>query len=52
MEVLYGILSWGSPVGLGIFIFLSCASVAVLMRGISYAAEIEDRKKSKDQDKQ
>jgi hypothetical protein len=48
MEALYGILSWGSPVGLGIFIFLSCASVAVLMKGLSHAAKIEEKKSKKD----
>jgi hypothetical protein len=48
MRELYGIFSWGSPVGLGIFIFLSASAVAVLMRGLSHASEIEERKKRKD----
>ncbi|MCZ4252891.1 hypothetical protein [Pseudoalteromonas shioyasakiensis] len=35
MEVLYSILFWGSPVGLGLFFFLSCMGAGILFWGIA-----------------
>ena len=28
MEVLYSVLSWGSPLGIALFFFFSCSGVA------------------------
>jgi hypothetical protein len=36
MEVFYYILSWGSPIGIGLFFFLSCAGTGILFWGISH----------------
>ncbi|GIU47778.1 MULTISPECIES: hypothetical protein [Shewanella] len=36
MEVLYTVMSWGSPVGLGLFFFLSCSGTGILFWGISH----------------
>ncbi|GEM_PF-743362 len=35
MEFLYHILNWGSPLGLGLFFFLSCAGTGILFWGLS-----------------
>jgi len=45
MEVLYHVLSWGSPLGLGLFIFLSAAGTGILFWGLSHGAKIEQKKK-------
>ncbi|WKE66972.1 hypothetical protein PVT67_06975 [Gallaecimonas kandeliae] len=36
MEVFYHILHWGTPLGLGLFFFLSSAGAGVLFWGISH----------------
>lgn len=36
MEVLYAILHWGSPIGIGLFFFLSAAGAGILFWGISH----------------
>lgn len=36
MEVFYTVLSWGSPVGLGLFFFLSATGAGLLFWGISH----------------
>jgi hypothetical protein len=43
MEVLYGILFWGSPLGLGLFFFFSASGAGILFWGISHF--IKSRKK-------
>lgn len=35
MDGLYSIFSWGSPVGVGIFLFLGCAGAAIFFWGLS-----------------
>ncbi|KPZ70743.1 MULTISPECIES: hypothetical protein [Shewanella] len=35
MDVLYFAFSWGSPVGLGLFFFLSCSGTGILFWGLS-----------------
>jgi hypothetical protein len=36
MEVLYDVLSWGSPVGISLFLFLLASGAGILMWGISH----------------
>lgn len=36
MEVLYAILHWGSPIGIGMFFFLSCAGAGIMFWGIAH----------------
>ena len=36
MEVLYGILSWGSPLGLALFFFFSASGVGIFFWGLSH----------------
>jgi len=36
MEVLYDILSWGSPIGIGLFLFSMSAGAGILFWGISH----------------
>jgi len=35
MEVLYGVLSWGSPLGIGLFFFFSGSGAGIFFWGIS-----------------
>ena len=35
MDVLYNVLSWGSPVGISLFIFFSASGAGILFWGIS-----------------
>ncbi|MFZ1397182.1 MAG: hypothetical protein WAS33_09815 [Candidatus Promineifilaceae bacterium] len=36
MEVLYEVLSWGSPIGISLFIFLMASGAGIFMWGISH----------------
>jgi hypothetical protein len=36
MEALYHILSWGSPIGIGLFLFLMSSGAGILFWGISH----------------
>ena len=36
MEVLYGILSWGSPLGLALFFFFLGSGAGILFWGLSH----------------
>ena len=36
MEFLYGILGWGSPLGIGLFFFLSGAGAGAFFWGVSH----------------
>jgi hypothetical protein len=45
MEVLYSVLSWGSPLGLGLFLFFSAAGAGVFFWGLSHASRAEREKK-------
>jgi len=36
MEVLYGILSWGSPLGLALFFFFSASGAGIFFWGVSH----------------
>jgi hypothetical protein len=51
MEDLNSILSWGSPVGLGLFAFLSLSGVGMLFWGMSHASKAEEKRKQADKDK-
>jgi hypothetical protein len=42
MEVFYTVLSWGSPVGLGLFFFLSATGAGLLFWGISHFPSKQD----------
>jgi hypothetical protein len=35
MEVLYDVLSWGSPVGISLFMFFSASGAGILLWGFS-----------------
>lgn len=50
MEVVYGILSWGSPLGLGLFLFLSASGTGILFWGLSHASRNEAEAASKRKD--
>lgn len=39
MEVLYGILSWGSPFGLALFFFFSASGAGIFFWGLSRYVE-------------
>lgn len=39
MEILYAALSWGSPVGIGLFLFLMGAGAGVFCLGLSSLAK-------------
>lgn len=47
MEVLYGVFSWGSPVGLSLFAFFSAAGAGILFWGISCLRASGQQEKSK-----
>jgi hypothetical protein len=36
MEVLYSVLSWGSPLGIALFFFFSCSGAGILFWGLSH----------------
>jgi predicted permease len=44
MEVLYTALSWGTPLGLGLFFFLSASGAGILFWGISRFAKANHQK--------
>ena len=50
MESLDSILSWGSPVGLGLFAFLSLSGVGMLFWGMSHATRADQRRKKAERD--
>ena len=35
MEYLYGILGWGSPLGIALFFFFSCAGAGIFFWGLA-----------------
>jgi len=39
MDFLYGILGWGSPLGIGLFFFFSGAGVGVFFWGVSHVKD-------------
>lgn len=41
MEVLYEVLSWGSPLGIALFMFFSASSVGIFLWGISHITKSE-----------
>lgn len=43
----FSILSWGSPVGLGLFIFLSSAGIGILFWGLAHASKVDEDNKKK-----
>jgi hypothetical protein len=41
MEVLYTVLSWGSPVGISLFFFFSASGAGILFWGFSHLPKSE-----------
>ena len=46
MDALYGILSWGSPIGISLFFFISCAGVGLLFWGLSFFVAATNKSKN------
>ncbi|NKB72783.1 MAG: hypothetical protein GKR89_37405 [Candidatus Latescibacteria bacterium] len=47
MEVLYGIFSWGSPLGLALFFFFSGIGTGVFFWGLSHLGSNDKEKEEK-----
>jgi hypothetical protein len=41
MEVLYDVLSWGSPLGISLFIFFSASGAGIFLWGLSRISKID-----------
>ncbi len=41
MEVLYDVLSWGSPIGISLFMFLMASGAGIFMWGYSHLPKNE-----------
>lgn len=42
MEVLYDVLSWGSPIGISLFMFLMASGAGIFMWGYSHLRKSEN----------
>ncbi len=43
MEVLYAVLSWGSPLGISLFIFFSASGAGIFLWGISHLPKSDQK---------
>lgn len=43
MEYLYGVLGWGSPIGIALFLFLGASGAGILFWGISHLPRSEKK---------
>lgn len=44
MEVLYDVLSWGSPIGISLFLFFMASGAGILFWGISHLQNNDKQK--------
>ncbi len=51
MEFLYGVLGWGSPIGIALFLFLGASGAGILFWGIAHlqASNRADKKEKEEQ---
>jgi hypothetical protein len=43
MDMLYAVLSWGSPLGIGLFLFLSASGTGIFFWGISHLSKVNKK---------
>jgi hypothetical protein len=46
MDALYNVLSWGSPIGISLFLFFMASGAGIFFWGISHLTKSEKQEKS------